>query len=67
MGRTLNVPAVIIAENNDDFKVSLAVPGTACLLSVVRKKKTKKKMAPGSTARSTIILLSAAALLYPKM
>ena len=27
VGRTLNVPAVNITENKDDFKVSLAVPG----------------------------------------
>ena len=26
-GRTMNVPAVNITENKDDFKVSLAVPG----------------------------------------
>lgn len=53
MGRTLNIPAVNITENKDEFKVSLAVPGmkkddfnidvNANLLTISSEKEEKKE------------------------
>ena len=53
MGRTLNIPAVNITENKDEFKVSLAVPGmkkddfnidvNANLLTISCEKEEKKE------------------------
>ena len=77
-GRTLNVPAVNITEEKNEYLVSLAVPGmkksdfkidvdgNMLTISSEKEETKEEKKTKSSTAKSTVILLSAAALPFPK-